>query len=229
MSNQRIWDISPDTFKAIKQSHEEVDLKGHHDIYHAARVGDAAYRIALETWKDDAQAKLAGLAGLCHNADRILETSKANPSQEEIAALVQAWLDPAHLDQESCDAVIDAVLKHDHINRPDSSTILIALQDADRIINLDPDMLMRAAQFRHMLPTVDYTRFLSDPRATYHQPESVLRDIAFTLEWISPASNVCIRTEIGLTLARERAEFVQQYLDAVKKQLETEGIFPSPF
>lgn len=229
MSTKRIWEIFPESFKAIQKSHADCNLFGHHDIYHAARVGDMAYHIALETWKDDTQAKLAGMAGLCHNADRILETRVERPSEEDIIALIQAWLRASDLDQESCAAVIDAVLKHDQKNISDDSDILIALKDADRIINLDPDAIMRAAQFRHEFPTVDYTHFLSKPGATYHKPESVARDIAFLLDWVHPNSDVCIRTKVGLTLGRERSGFIQSYLDTLKERLENEGMFPAPF
>ncbi len=227
---KRIWEIFPEAFKVIKKSHDEFEMTGSgHDVYHAARVGDIAYQIALETWKDASKAELAGLAGLCHNADRMISKNGTDPSEVGIMDLVRKWLDETDLDQEARDTVINAVLKHDQKNDQNDPDLLVALKDADRIVNLDPDSIIRCGQFLHTLPSIDYTHFVSSPTATYKKPESVARDIASSLNWVDPKSGVCIRTEVGLNMARERSDLIKNYLEALKKQLEAEGVLPTPF
>jgi hypothetical protein len=228
-TSKRIWEIYPELVIAVKTSHETHGLKGHHDVYHAARVGDAAYRITLETWKDASKAHLAGIAGLCHNADRMLGLDVMNPPEDDITRVIHTWLNTTDLDHAARAVVTEAVLKHDKKNDPEDSDILIALKDADRIINLDLDVIIRAGQHNHDIPAIDYTHFVSSTTASYIHPGSVARMFAFLLEWVDPKSDVCIRTEIGLTMARQRAEGIQNYLDMLKSQLQSEGIFPAPF
>ncbi|MBI2523850.1 hypothetical protein HYW11_01365 [Candidatus Peregrinibacteria bacterium] len=97
--------------------------------------------------------------------------------------------------------VVDAVLRHDAKNSPGDSRVLVALMDADRVVNLDVDLFPRSGQYYHDLPVVDYRHFLSDPEATYQNPESVLRDIAYSLDWADPKSPVCVRTRLGKSRA----------------------------
>jgi hypothetical protein len=229
----KIWDIFPDIFAAISASHEEAKLVGHHDVHHAKRVGDAAYRIALEEWGDEAEAQLAGLAGLCHNADRIVELQhpelRDTPTLQVtyIVELITSWLGD-QVDHEDRTRIIQAVLRHDRQNGKDDSNIQIALMDADRVINLDLDFLLRAAQFDHTLPTVDFKFFVGDPTATYRDRRSVLRSIAYHLEWVDSTTNVCVRTRLGELLARPRAQKISAYIADLREQLKEEGMLPDP-
>lgn len=225
----RIWEIYPELVIAIKKSHDAYDLKGHHDIYHALRVGDIAYRIAYETWDCVQTPRLSGIAGLCHNADRILSASDATPSDEDVSRLIHLWLGETSLNWADRKIVVSAVLAHDQKNDPRDSNVLVALKDADRIVNLDLDVLMRAGQFRPTLPTVDYAHFIDSPTASFKNPESVIRSMAYVLEWTDPTTDVCIRTEAGLAMARTRSERIRNYLNDLKKQLQSEGVFPAPF
>lgn len=229
MDSARIWAIYPRLVTAIKGSHDEVGLKGHHDIYHAMRVGDIAYRIALETWNDLPKAHLSGIAGLCHNADRILGVVDSDPFDGDVARLIQTWLEVTDLNESDCRIVIDAVLAHDQKNSLNDSDVLVALKDADRTVNLDLDVIMRTGQHHSTLPTVDYRYFTSDPLATFKRPGSVVRLMEYVLEWVDSDTDVCVRTKAGYAMASQRAKLIRSYLDSLKEQLQLEGIFPAPF
>ena len=147
---KRIWELLPDVAKKVRQKHEEVGLLGHHDWVHAFRVGEVARRVAKREWDYDPLTFLAGLAGLCHNADRILqkemEVGRREVPREAVVTLMTTWLQRS-VGVGDIATVIDAVLKHDGKNSPEDSQVLIALMDADRVVNLDVDLLMRSGQF----------------------------------------------------------------------------------
>lgn len=232
---ERIWKIFPKIFQAVKQSHEEVKLVGHHDINHALRVGDTAHRIALEEWDNEEVANLAGVAGLCHNADRILQKKldidHRDVPREKVKELVMSWLEKALviIDRGDRETIFDAVIKHDGKNGDNDSQALIALMDADRVVNLDPDLIIRSGQYYHDLPAVDFIHFLSDPEARYGNPKSVLYDIACALEWVDEKTRVCVRTKLGKKLGAERAAGIRSFIDTLKARLEESGLHPSPF
>lgn len=245
----RIWEILPKLFAAVRKSHEEVGLVGHHDFVHAARVGEIAYQIGRGEY-DYQIAKLAGAAGLCHNANRVLQ-KKFQIGRKEVAAsevekLVQEWLGEeswfvmsqfrpltTHDDlttEGKQRQVVGAVLKHDGYNSSNDSLVLIALMDADRIVNLDGDLFARSGQYYHDLAVVDYRYFPDfDPEATYRNPKTLFRDIAFSLDWVDPTSPVCIRTRLGKAMGERRARLFRQITDGLRDQLAEEGIIPYPF
>lgn len=239
-TQQKIWEILPNLFAAVRKSHEDVGLVGHHDFIHAARVGEIAQQIAINEWADSVTAVLTGAAGLCHNADRILQkylvVGRADVSQKQIASITEDWLENEsffHTDSafgsKYKEAVVNAVLKHNGKNSANDWHVLIALMDADRVVNLDVDLFIRSGQNYHDLPTVDHKNWLCDPEATYSSPRSVLKDIAYSLDWVNPKSDVCVRTHLGKKLAYKRAEVFQMFFTALKKQLEEEGVRPYPF
>ena len=231
MGERRIWVIFSRAFAAIRRSHEMAGLTGHHDINHAARVGDTAYRIAFAAWGDETRAQLAGLAGLCHNADRILEMRgvSKNVVKQRIAPLVEGWFRDVGLSPEERARIQDAVLRHDQKNDDRDDEVLVALMDADRVINMDPDVVMRSGQLYANLPAVDFRHFLSDPAATYRDPRSVLKDVSACLDWVDPKSSVCIRTKPGLAMAQRRAEYIRAYIEALRNTLLEEEMLPVPF
>lgn len=244
---QRIWELLPDLALVVRRQHEEVRLTGHHDWIHAFRVAEVAWLIAYDEWGDRNLGHLAGAAGFCHNDDRLLQKTmgagRRDVPREAIRTLVEAQIAQEErpymygsVDEPlfgylgpGVDVIVDAVLKHDGKNSPEDSKVLIALMDADRIVNLDIDLFSRSGQFYHDLPVVDYKNLLDDPEATYRNPKSVLRDIAYALDWADPKSDVCIRTRLGEKMAAERVWVFRTFFDALKAQLEEEGIRPYPF
>ncbi len=245
----RIWDLVPRLFNAMRASHEEVKLFGAHDFVHAARVGEMAMRVALDEWHSESIALVAGAAGLCHNADRIIQKSRGighgQVSTRDINLLVSSWLNrepdlfgnssmAGGVKRDSAAAgrryqVINAVLNHSEKNNPGDSQVLIALKDGDRVVNLDIDHFARCGQHYHDIPVVDYKNWLSDPEATYFSPRSVLKDAAHAHEWADPRTDVCVRTNLGKKLALERVDAYLKLFAALEKQLEAEGIRPYPF
>lgn len=229
---QHIWEVFPKVTQRIDQSHSRVGLHGHHDIAHAKRVGEVARMVAMDEWDDEHLSHLAGLAGLTHNSDRVLQKERGmgrrDVPAQDVQALIWEWLADAVPDSEKT-GITDAVLRHDGLNSEDDSNIQIALQDADRIISLDADLMIRSGQYYHDLPAVDYVHFLGDPNASYRAPGTVLRDIAYSLDWIDPKSSVCIRTRLGKIMGESRARIFRTFFDALANQLTEEGLpLPPP-
>lgn len=229
----RIWERFPGVAQRVRQKHEEVGLYGHHDWIHAYRVGEVAYQVAEAEW-DGGIAAVAGLAGLLHNADRVMQkkmmVGRRDVPPSVVSALIKWWLEGAPRVSGAVDyVVIDAVLKHDVKNSPEDSPVLVALMDADRVVNLDVDLFPRSGQYYHDLPVVDYKHLFDDPEATYRNPKSVLRDIAYSMDWADPASPVCVRTRLGKKMAEERVRHFRAFFDTLQAQLTEEGIHPYPF
>lgn len=228
----RIWELFPELTEAVRKSHEEVGLVGHgHDIYHAKRVAEYAQQIGRDEY-DIRTGELAGIAGLCHNADRILEkkyniiAGQNDVPRKEVIELIAGWLSIMDLNDEEKKIVLDAILAHNRKNDEGNHPVLICLMDADRVVNLEEDHILRSAQYYPDLPAVDIERFINDPEATYHNPKSVLRDIAYCLDWVTPGSGVCVRTHLGKKLAEERAVFVREFIARVKLRLRGVGLRP---
>lgn len=219
----KIWELFPDLVATIKKSHEDAGLAGgHHDIYHACRVGNISYRIAHDEWGDQDLARFAGIAGLCHNADRIVEERPGD--LREKAVLVRTWLGPLGLPQAAKDLIMSAVMGHTGRNQSSDHPALIALMDADRVVNLDNDLWPRSGQLYHDLLVVDMVHFIADPEATYRNPKTVLRDITYSLEWLDPTSPFCMRTRLGKLLGGQRGVVFKMLIDTLKFQLEDEGV-----
>lgn len=222
-----IWERFPELVAVVKKLHEEAGLAGgHHDIYHACRVGQVAYRIFKNEWEYVSEALVASAAGVCHNADRVLEEkTQQKTTKEAVSQLVDDWLvKTTGFTSFDRGRIVDAVLKHTGRNSPQDSSVLIALMDADRVVNLDMDLLPRSGQNYKNLPVVDMFNFLDDPDATYRNPKSVLRDIAYSLEWLDPASPFYIRTRLGRLMGTQRGIAFRMMMDTLKYQLEEEGI-----
>ncbi len=216
MDGRAIWDHFPEVERAVAHTHQEFGPLGHHDLHHDRRVGNLAFRLAMVEWADTPTGLMAGLAGLCHSADRLLTHGRllddSKPiTKEKIRGQVKTWLSPIRdLGEVRLEIVMDAVLKHDQPNGEDDSRVLIALMDADRLVNLSLDAIMRAGQHRAALPSVDYKHWLSNPHATYLEP-------------------LCVRTTKAQKIAKKRARLRQQFLIELDHQLGEEGYLPYQF
>ncbi len=225
---KKIWEIYPEILAAVRKSHEEVNLVGHHDWIHVCRVAEVAYRIGMDEY--NGVASLAGIAGLCHNADRILEKKRIVVSEESVRGLLNEWLVSPSLNAGSKELIANAVLKHNQRNGDDDSAVLVVLMDADRVISLDVDLFPRSGQNYCDLPVVDYRNLWSDPEATYRSPKTVLRDISYSLEWADLDNKaVGVRTRLGKKMAAKRAAIFRMFFNALRDQLGDEGVYPYPF
>ena len=229
----------PRLAEAVRKAHEEVRLYGHHDWVHAFRVGDMAYRIGMDQYGDRTIARMAGVAGLCHNADRILqkklELGRRDVPEEKIRELVLAWLDRGSEDFFNrpivIEDVVEAVLKHDSKEGEDLP-VCICLVDADKVVNCRPELLLRSAQNYHDLPVLDPIHWDRDPTANYRDPKSVMKDVIMSsLEWAEEESPFCVKTRLAKKLINDSeigAPFFRRYLELLKKSLKMEGLYPWP-
>lgn len=237
MNIPKIWELYLALAKVVKQEHLRAGLVDQgHDFDHALRVGQMALRVA---WPyDQDAAKLAGIAGLCHNADRIIErleglNQSLNVSEvpdHEVIGLVGGWLDRCvDLGEGDRGLVIRAVLHHgSKPNSPDDPLVLVALTDADRLVNLEADVIPRTAVFHYNLPFLDPVLFENDPEANYRMPKTVFWDLNNARNWVNSEGPWIIRLPEARKLAHERAQFLADYFDLIKRQRAEAGLIPYP-
>ena len=103
-----IWKLLPRLTERIWQDHAEAGmLGGHHDPDHAMRVS----QVAFDLWPD----VLAAAAGLCHNADRILQHEMGVARRNALIGQIIGL----GLGEEEREVLIDAVSKHVFVGRRD--------------------------------------------------------------------------------------------------------------
>ena len=225
---QKIIEIFPELWKKVYERHVKSQIvSGCHDPFHTARVGQYALTIA----ENETVARLAGIAGLCHNADRILQydlgLGREDTPEELVITLVNEWFDVTDLSEKERSLVLDAVLKHSLPNNPDDSQVLITLKDAERLINLEPDTIMRTAHFFSDFPVVDPVHWLSDPEATYREPRSVIKGLASCAEWGNfDDPKYGVRLPKARICAKKFADYLLDYIERVKECWEEAGLLP---
>lgn len=220
-----IMRLFPHVGERVKALHEAVKMPAHHDWWHDVRVSTVAYNICVREY-DARTAELACLAGAVHSADRLLEAKHGRKiSVNTLISTLEDLLSPVQVDSVRLGEVCLAVVEHAEINHDKDGPVKICLQDADRVVNLSYDIAMRSALlYAEKYPLVDTDFYLDALGATYAKPGSVLRDVAYCLDWVNPQSRVCIRTKHGMELAKPRAERLLRNLEAFKRELEEEGI-----
>ncbi len=235
----RIWELFPALTAAIKASHDACGLVASgHSFDHPLRVGQMALELACHG-RDDSGARralVAGVAGLCHNADRVLQKrlqcGRKDVPAEQVRALVLEWLLATDLNEEERDAVVDAVVRHAGPNI-DGHVVLMILQDADRLVNIMPDVVMRAGQFQPDIFDVDPVYLLGDPNASYFAPGSVLWDLHYmSTKWDSEHPDADpryrLRSSYGIEIGRPYFRFLRDYVAQVLKCREDYGLVPYP-
>lgn len=236
---KKIWELYPALTRAILDTHNEVGARHGvqmfwcHDFDHVIRVADCAQKIA----EDEHVGRLAGVAALCHNADRILQImiglkAREKVDQTIISEMVYGWLnkEPENtFSVEEKPLILHAVLCHDQPNGLDDSDVLVALVDADRVVNIEADVIVRAGQYMgDALRVVDPVHLLDDPTASFKDPKSILRILKENLDWEVEGGFVGIRLPKARELAKSRFAFLRLYLETVIKQREEMGLIPYP-
>ncbi len=226
----RIWDYWSAVAERVRQRHVSAGMEGGaHDFTHAKRVAEMARQAAEEEWGDARLAQLCGLAGLVHNADRILQAEmhlgrSAHVPSDAVSAMVLGWIDSVVTVEEFA-LIMDAVLKHNLKNGPDDSRVLIALQTGDKVVNTDPDVLIRCGQHHPDLPAVDWDYFpATRPGTSYKDPRSVIRNLQFALEWGNPTSGFNVRTALGIREIGKNISLMQMVFDQLQERLVRQGI-----
>ncbi len=234
----RIHEKYPRLTAAVRKTHLDNGNSFHaHDFDHALRVALMAERIA----DDPEVGRLAAIAGLCHNADRILQKMRGlapneSVDDESVIDMVLRWLSAEEVSVAAFSAadvqlVIDAVLHHGNRNGENDSPVLIALMDADRIINMSADWILRNVQYLISLPipVVDPVHLMDTPGQTFRKPGSILSSMRLTVEdWVVPGGFVGIRLPKARAIALERITFVRYFIAEVLSQRADEGLVPYP-
>lgn len=227
-ASKKVIALFPELWKAVYLRHIASGvIGGGHDAFHAARVAQCAYEIA----PSPATAKLAGIAGLCHNADRLiqheLKVGRKEVPEEMVIDLINEWLDATDLSEGERTIEINTLLKHSLPNDPHDNLVLKTLKDADRVVNMESDEIMRSAQFYHDCPPVDPVHWLSDPESTFKEPKSVVRDLAHVLEWANfNDPKFGIRLPKARARARKSAADLRKYLKKVENDFKKAGLLP---
>lgn len=205
----KIWEIYPNLAQAVKDSHIKFGMEAtHHDHLHAFGVGQVAMEVAMPHDHGKNYSRLAGAAGLCHSADRILQVALCKSvdykvGQKGIENMVRYWLgkEDSFLDEER-EWIVEAVLLHGEPHKHEHNIIITALIDADRLVNSGADNVVRLAKYLLDTPIVDTELLLSDPEANFRNPKSILRSLYEQLEWLDPESEYGVK----LPESKRRAE-----------------------
>ena len=234
--SKKIWELYPALTRAIKATHDQTiretgDAMFYcHDMDHVIRVANMAMEIA----EDETVGRLAAVAALCHNADRIIQKNRGlgpfgEVPYEDVVALVSEWLDTEGLKFERV-VVIEAVLGHSEKNSPGDNAVLICLKDADRLINIGADCILRKAQYwGDKLPVVDPIHLLNNPGARFTAPGSILKALWFDAkDFMAEDGPAALRLPKARKIGAVRARFWQLFIDEVVGQREDEGLVPYP-
>ena len=223
-----IWEIFPNLTEATKSSHDERNMVGTgHDFDHALQVAQVATMIA----EDERTGRLAGAAGLCHDADRLLQKElgigKEDVPDALVEELVREWLAVEEFSVTEKETILDAVLRHSGLNQADDGPVLIALMDADRIVCSGAEGIMTATAFWRELPVLDPKWLTHDPEAhSYNDPRSILRNLECRFDWVDPASSVCVRLPKAKQMMEERVAFLRAYIERIERERVEAGLWP---
>ncbi|MDO8582378.1 MAG: hypothetical protein Q7R63_00055 [bacterium] len=234
----KIWEVFPKLFALVLADHRTFKMDGTgHPFDHTLSVGQIAANIA----EDDLVARLGGAAGLCHNADRLLQrernASKADSEtlvtardipKAETVALIMKWLDGSgEFTVEEKERIVNAVLLHSGFNVEGCDPVLVALQDADRCVCSMTSVIMDAAQFWSALPTIDPEWLTGDPTAhSYKNPKSVLKNLECRYDWVDRTSKVCVRLPKAWELMERYVAYIRQFAAEVESQRTEIGLWP---
>ncbi|MDO8582371.1 MAG: HD domain-containing protein [bacterium] len=235
----KVWEICPKLVQLVLESHHALMLHAAgHPFDHTLQVGQVAGLIA----EDADTLRLAGAAGLCHNADRLLQrhadaekvfdaeshVGAKTVAEKDSAALATKWLEGSgEFTPDEIERIVSAVLQHNRPNAEDDDDVLIALQDADRIVCSMADTVMHTAQFWSRLPAIDPQWLTHDPDAhSYKNPKSVLKNLTCRYDWIDPASKFCVRLPKAKVLMERHIAFIRSYCEEIEKQRTAIGLWP---
>lgn len=238
----KIWEKYPALAMAVKRAHEDVGLVASgHDFDHDLEVAQLAF-IVLEG-VDNKAAVLAGVAGLLHSIDRILERSLgirrstiSEVSEQDVREASTEMLSQ-HTDIRGDDAeeVIVSVIYHgSKPNQNGDSLVMKGVADADRLANMGANLPIRSGQhygkLRVLNPvTIQEDRSDRTPREKYNNPDSVLYDIQNAINWYrNPEGPYALRLPKSKEIGKLRAERLERLIRDIKEERELVGLYPYP-
>jgi hypothetical protein len=214
-NEDNLWEEFPELVMMVKKDHIAQGFTGGgHDFLHALMTAQYAKKISGDMKIES----LAWVAGLCHNTDRLFPKS--------IIRRLHHYLGKGtDFSRTEKSYIINAVLEHSLPNKPHDSILTIILKDADRLANIGPNIFIRSGQFYHKLPAYD-PLYTSDPnpKATYSDPQTVLDDIKFCLEWEG-----WLRTPMAKELAKPHFELIRIFVNKFSDQLREVNLDSFPF
>lgn len=231
-TEQKIWEMYPELAKTIVDIAHTETLEELAKIYDSSqwiqsfRIGQAAYRFALDQWGDKETAITASLSGLCHDVVTAYRDTYNQPlSGKSLPSFLDSIL-PQKTGDNLVERVTACVWQCGEVNSKFDPNELIALKDATRYVNLSLERIMFSAQRYHGIPIINYNNLLDDPKSSFEQPRSVLWHVALALQWVNPESDMCIRTQLAQKEALFRANDLRRYLQLLRKQIAEEKMYP---
>lgn len=228
----KVWKKYPNLTKAILKTHNsEGGNFFAHDFDHIIRVTSYAQEIA----EDGEVGNLAGVAALCHNADRILQKRLGigrndSVQNDEVIKLVNEWLahEPEAFTAEEKYLIVDAILNHNQKNNENDSPVLMTIMDADRIVNTEIDAIIRHSQYYPNLQVIDPVHLLDTPEESFRNPKSVLGNLMLgRRDWLT-SPLVGVRLPKAKKIMEQKLEALEQFATAVIKEREEAGLIPYP-
>jgi hypothetical protein len=195
----------------------EVKPNGGHDFGHDLTVAHFAVAIT-----PDDQPELeapAFLAGILHSLDRYGVADIEHWIRERLHGCVP---------KKTISMIVSAVTRHDQGNKR-KNPLLRVLQDADRLANLLLTVAFRAGAFHHTIPPVaigTYINWQADPRGNYHNPPTVLRDVANCLNWDPDSGDpkFWITSPKAIPVARILTRMLRTFLENAEEQYRMFGL-----
>ena len=239
----KIWELYPDVVRAVKGLREQAghDAPGH-DPDHDLEVGQLGMIVA---WSEDQHAAvIAGVAGLLHSTDRILdiilglkqETISSVP-EDAVSDYVRDILVRAELTESDIERVVYAVVHHgSKPNQPSDDLVTIAVADGDRLANMGASLPIRAGQHYGKLRVLNPETFEVDPsdrtpRDKYNNPDSMLWEIQNCIDWYrNQYGPYALRLPRSLEIGKIRAERLERVIREIKEDRQFVGLHPNyPF
>jgi hypothetical protein len=240
----KVWDLCPALTRELQRLHIEYGLvNSAHDFDHAVEVGQLAMVV---TWPHNQyEARLAGIAGLLHNNDRILEvilnTGKETISRvhpEEVWKFTEELIDKFEPKIKGArDRIIPAVVHHGtKPNAPDDDLVIQGVCDGDRLANMGATIPIRSGQHNHNVRVLNPHTIQVDPsdrspREKYNNPDSILYDLQNAADWyFKPEGPYALRLPKSREIGKVRAERIQRLIQDIVAERELVGLYPNyPF
>lgn len=233
--NKKIWEQYPELIKSVRDAHIEFGLFGSHNFDHALRVGQMAYILAMSD--NPTFAEQAGVAGLLHNNDRILECKLGIKFQNissvpdlEIKKFTSSFLTKyTTFSENEKELIIQAVISHGtKPNQPNEHIIVTAVADADRLINMEPDAIIRGSQNHPENPALDPIHIEASPDSSYADMKTIIWGINNAAHWMDETGPYIIRLPMARKLGKERSEYLFKFIEIIKRQRRELGLLPYP-
>lgn len=234
--------LFPRLAELIREMYDQnPDAKRHGSFEeHDLLVGNFAFVIApdLET------ARLGVATGYCHSIDHLvggrldnfdLDSSnnlrKVETSREEIElSLRNIIIRSGELSYDDQEGVAQAVMNHEGTNEQidllPHHLLVQTLVEADRLANMTTTIVMRSARFSLHLPLVDSLYFENDPEANYHNPKSVLWDVANCAGWGDREGPYMLRLPKARELGAKYATRLRQIIAWIREDYADAGLVP---